>query len=118
MSFLWEESAKGPPGVYRSASAVDNLRRIKHTINCLYVTQFFTSLDTQCYNPILPLMLRLELGVSFNIVGIVFASLTLSSMVSFILLPKLALRFSPKQILLGDFAVRFLSGGIETATSM
>ena len=73
---------------------------------------FFTPLDTQAYNPILPLQLRLELGAPYTTVGYVFSTLTFSSMLSFVIMPKLCKQFSTRQILLGDFMVRFVSGAI------
>ena len=73
---------------------------------------FLTPLDTQAYNPILPLQLRLDLGEPFATVGYVFSTLTFSSMISFMIMPALCKSFSTRQILLGDFAVRFISGAI------
>lgn len=79
-------------------------------LTVLAVCNFVTPLDTQAPTPLIPLLVTDELGLSVTTVGKIFTVLTCSAMVSFLMILQLAKVFSPRRMLLADFAVRMVSG--------
>lgn len=76
----------------------------------LGVSNFLTPLDTQAPTPLIPLLITEGMGLHIDIVGRVFATLTVSSMCSFIMIMPLSKCLTPRAILLSMFTVRLVSG--------
>ena len=76
----------------------------------LGISNLLTPLDTQAPTPLLPLMLTEDMGYAVEVVGDVFATLTFSSMLSFMLIIVLTKHLSPRALLLGDYVLRLISG--------
>lgn len=83
---------------------------VRKAVWVLYLNNVLTPVATQAYTPSVPLFATLTLHISVYTLGLVFATLTVCSLVSFSIMAPLLKHFTVRQILLGDYAVRIFSG--------
>ena len=104
------KEGSGGPGVQAPASC-----NLEKCLMVLGIGNMLTPLDTQAPTPLLPLLITEELSLPVAVVGQVFSAMTLAAMISFVMIMPLSKCLSPRTLLLGDFALRLVSGCFYTA---